>query len=519
MTNQGRFNHGNQGNNVPARREQAQVNVKYAYQPKNQGSKQNVNNGKNNTDPETSKVGSVTGKAWKISKENVNELKGSVNKYVVLSDDENGCSVNEKGVEFADKRLIVDEFIKRKLTATETKDWSYDMLNYFKYQWEAMERKEAMGEVDSDEEDVYVNQNGAIHDITANEVLEAKKFINDEKVHVCALLETHLKYRNISKVCGKVFGNWRWMSNVQQSPTSCRIVVGWNANVVDIMLVHSSSQEMLCIIEDVHKKVKMFASFIYASNSIPERRELWRKLQLRVSIVTNGMGKFRDAIQSLEIDDICSSGFFYTWTKSLKNPLNSTLKKLDRIMCNDTFLSSYGQAHDKPEFLDIVKKVIVLKQQLKDVQSKLVTDPFNHDIRRDAVEIHSKYTAAIEDELKLLHQIAKIKWLKEGDKNSAFFHSMLKSRKNKSRVKSICGEDGERFEGSKVADQFVCHFQNFLGKSTNVKSLSSLGDIAIKKLSVEVANNIIVEVTDEEIKRALFDIDSNKAAGLDGFTS
>ncbi|GJS68035.1 RNA-directed DNA polymerase, eukaryota, reverse transcriptase zinc-binding domain protein [Tanacetum coccineum] len=394
MTNQGRFNHGNQGNNVPARREQAQVNVKYAYQPKNQGSKQNVNNGKNNTSPETSKTGSVTGKAWKINKENVNEIKRSANKYATLSNDENG--------------LV------------------------------AMERKEAMGEVDSDEEDVYVNQSGAIHDIIANE----------------------------------------------------RIVDG-NAWV---------------LIGDFNVTVK------------PEEKSTG------VSIMTNEMGEFRDAIQSLEIDDICSSGFFYTWIKSLKNPLNSTLKKLDRIMCNETFLSSYGQAHGwytnikgcnmfkvvkkmrnlKKALNDLnwkngnlFEKVVVLKQQLKDIQSKLVIDPFNHDIRMDDVEIHSKYTAAIEDELKLLHQTAKIKC----------------------RVESICGEDGERFKGSKVADQFVCHFQNFLRKATYVKPLSSLGDIAVKKLSVEVANNMIVEVTNEEIKRALFDIDSNKAAGPDGFTS
>nr|GFA62651.1 RNA-directed DNA polymerase, eukaryota, reverse transcriptase zinc-binding domain protein [Tanacetum cinerariifolium] len=79
-------------------------------------------------------------------------------------------------------------------------------------------------------------------------------------------------------------------------------------------------------------------------------------------------------------------------SQSLKNPSNNTLKKLDRIMCNDKFLSSYGHAHgmflpflisdhspaivivpnglprkkksfrfvnyvgDKSEFLDIVKK-------------------------------------------------------------------------------------------------------------------------------------------------------------------
>ncbi|GKA39447.1 hypothetical protein Tco_0731998, partial [Tanacetum coccineum] len=135
---------------------------------------------------------------------------------------------------------------------------------------------------------------------------------------------------------------------------------------------------------------------------------------------------------------------------------------------------------------NLFDNVVVLKQQLKEAQSNLVADPFSHDIKRKAMEIHS---------------------------------SILKSRKNKNRVESICGEDGERFEGNKVADQFVNHFQNFLGKSVPVKPLCNLGDIAVKKVSMEVAGKMIVKVTDEEIKRALFDIDSNKAAGPNGFTT
>ncbi|GKE28644.1 RNA-directed DNA polymerase, eukaryota, reverse transcriptase zinc-binding domain protein, partial [Tanacetum coccineum] len=90
---------------------------------------------------------------------------------------------------------------------------------------------------------------------------------------------------------------------------------------------------------------------------------------------------------------------------------------------------------------------------------------------------------------------------------------------NKNRVEFICGENGERFEGDKVVDQFVEHFKNFLSNDVSVKPLSILGDIAIKTLPLETAKNMILEVTDEEIKKALFDIDSNKAAGPDGFTS
>ncbi|GJU50313.1 hypothetical protein Tco_1219868, partial [Tanacetum coccineum] len=106
-------------------------------------------------------------KRWKISKENVVELKRSGNKFAVLFEVEN---VDEGVDPFIDKRLIVDEFIKKKLqpSCIETKDWTYKMINYFKYAWEAMERNE---KVLSDEDDVYENMNPALNNIIADVVL------------------------------------------------------------------------------------------------------------------------------------------------------------------------------------------------------------------------------------------------------------------------------------------------------------------------------------------------------------
>ncbi|GJZ11353.1 RNA-directed DNA polymerase, eukaryota, reverse transcriptase zinc-binding domain protein [Tanacetum coccineum] len=62
---------------------------------------------------------------------------------------------------------------------------------------------------------------------------EVKKFIVKEKFQIYALLETHLKTKGISKTCDRVFGRWKWISNIVHSPTSCRVVVGWNFDVVD----------------------------------------------------------------------------------------------------------------------------------------------------------------------------------------------------------------------------------------------------------------------------------------------
>nr|GEV38076.1 hypothetical protein [Tanacetum cinerariifolium] len=92
---------------------------------------------------------------------------------------------------------------------------------------------------------------------------------------------------------------------------------------------------------------------------------------------------------------------------------------------------------------NLFNNVVVLKQQLKEDQSNLEVDPFNLNKRMEVVEIINKYIEAIEDELKLLHKTTKIKWLRERDNNYAFFYSILKSRKHRNRVETICEEDGD----------------------------------------------------------------------------
>nr|GEY03914.1 RNA-directed DNA polymerase, eukaryota, reverse transcriptase zinc-binding domain protein [Tanacetum cinerariifolium] len=42
------------------------------------------------------------------------------------------------------------------------------------------------------------------------------------------------------------------------------------------------------------------------------------------------LSEFQDCVNNIEVEDLHSEGFHYTWTKSLKNPKCRSLKKLDR---------------------------------------------------------------------------------------------------------------------------------------------------------------------------------------------
>ncbi|GKD75361.1 reverse transcriptase domain-containing protein, partial [Tanacetum coccineum] len=130
---------------------------------------------------------------------------------------------------------------------------------------------------------------------------------------------------------------------------------------------------------------------------------------------------------------------------------------------------------------NLTEKVENLEKKLKEIQNEVEKDPFNCELKEKAVKALNEYMEVSNDELKLLQQKARIKWLSESNQNIAYFHGILRSRKHKGRMESICDEEGERFDGYNAVEAFNGY--RF------------------------------------EIKEAIFDIDSNKASGPDGFTS
>ena len=107
----------------------------------------------------------------------------------------------------------------------------------------------------------------------------------------------------------------------------------------------------------------------------------------------------------------------------------------------------------------------------------------------------------------------------EGDKNTTYFHIVVNSKKCINRILSINNSDGQIVEGEQMAEDFVDHFENFLGRAENVDHIDYVGDIFTTTLTDDEAVDMIRDVTDNEIKKAMFDIDNCKALGPNGYTA
>ncbi|GJV73508.1 RNA-directed DNA polymerase, eukaryota, reverse transcriptase zinc-binding domain protein [Tanacetum coccineum] len=453
---------------------------------------------------------------------------------------------------------------------------------------------------------------------TSDKQKEVRSLMNEEKLQLCGIIETHVKYSKILKIGEKVFGNWDFISNGEDNNQGCRIMVGWNPNKLRVWLIARTKQCMFLLVETLCLKVKFFCTIVYASNSYIDRRKLWRDLGAQKSItngdpwviigdfnvslkveehsngsfaLSNEMNEFLDCTREIEVEDILSSGFHFTWTKSRGNPKCKTLKKLDRIMINKAFMEKFPSSHgiflpylisdyslvvlklpngmekrrkafrfsnfvtDKKEFLPtvmkaweteidghmmykVVKKLKLMKHSLNNLswengnifervsklkdcmkESQAEVDRYPHDdtIKAKSCKVLQEYYKALNEENSLLMQKAKIEWLKDGDRNTKFFHKIIKGRMHKGRIMSVCNEKRERFENEKVAEQFVKHFQEFLGKKDLVMEFPADRIVFPNKLSSDEVDRMSRSISEVEVKNSMFDIDDSKAPGPYGF--
>ncbi|GKB74635.1 hypothetical protein Tco_0936047 [Tanacetum coccineum] len=227
--------------------------------------------------------------------------------------------------------------------------------------------------------------------------------------------------------------------------------------------------------------------------------------------------------KNVEITDVNSTGLHYTWNQKSKCDYG-ILKKMDRVMANLRFTSEFPSSYVvfqlyrisdhasavlkiqkissdkpkpfkffnflsyKPEFLQVVTNqwgIYVNGHNMFRLVKRLRASSSLRD--EEAVYLDA-FNQATLDEERYLKQKAKIEWLRVGDTNSGYFHRSVKANVSRSRSEDTVAPLDE--------DGLFTH-----------------------NLNSDKALFMVRQVTNEEIKDAIFNIGNDKAPGPDGFTS
>ncbi|KAL0295481.1 UNVERIFIED_CONTAM: LINE-1 reverse transcriptase [Sesamum radiatum] len=132
------------------------------------------------------------------------------------------------------------------------------------------------------------------------------------------------------------------------------------------------------------------------------------------------------------------------------------------------------------------------------------------------------YSEAIKQEIRMLKQRAKLRWMKHGDQNSKVFFRKINSARAKQQIFQIMKATGEVLTGTQdVTQEFISYFQSLLGGTSphRVVDLDFLRSDLKHTLTIDEANLLDAPVTQSDIKDAFFAIDEDSAPGPDGYTS
>ncbi|VFQ73495.1 unnamed protein product [Cuscuta campestris] len=118
-------------------------------------------------------------------------------------------------------------------------------------------------------------------------------------------------------------------------------------------------------------------------------------------------------------------------------------------------------------------------------------------------------------------QKCNLKWLKDGDANTKFFHSLVKERRRKQQITSLFNDQGQLIDKPDDLEALaVTHFTTLLNSSEPCSSSEVYSQFlsTIPHLINHTQNECLISLpTEEEIKVTVWDMDPNSSPGPDGF--
>nr|XP_027124324.1 uncharacterized protein LOC113741027 [Coffea arabica] len=160
------------------------------------------------------------------------------------------------------------------------------------------------------------------------------------------------------------------------------------------------------------------------------------------------------------------------------------------------------------------------KVSIKDIKSKLESNERSNLENKGVIrtDLKEQLKKAFREEESFWSQKARVQWLREGAKNSRFFHASVRGRRNRNRISSIQRDDGSWTKNEEdLVNEMTMFYKNLFARGNVGDSSEVLRGIA-HTITEEMNFNLTKPVHEEEIRSAIFSMNPDKAPGVDGMT-
>jgi exonuclease III len=163
-----------------------------------------------------------------------------------------------------------------------------------------------------------------------------------------------------------------------------------------------------------------------------------------------------------------------------------------------------------------------LTEQMNEIQCKIREQGFTEELKNQELKVTQQLEDRKRQEEILWKQKSRIQWLKEGDRNTKFFHRATIQRRHSNKITHLVTEEGETLHShAELESHLIDYFQNLLSEPLPNRSeaIRQITKCVPALVTQEQNAALLRPFTLEELDQALLDTPKCKAPGPDGFTS
>eukprot|EP00253_Pinus_taeda_P018479 PITA_18479 len=176
---------------------------------------------------------------------------------------------------------------------------------------------------------------------------------------------------------------------------------------------------------------------------------------------------------------------------------------------------------NKKEFGNIMEDKQNLEKEMETLQQKMILEGRTEESISKEGTILGKLEERRKQEEILWRQKSRIKWLREGKRNTKFFHQPMIKHRQRNRILSINDKNGNRVDEQAEIEQVLIDHHKEILREPQADRIHAIQEIcsAIPRLVTEDQNKALMRAaTLEEIEETVKAMKKGTAPGPDGFT-
>ncbi|KAK1549712.1 hypothetical protein Q3G72_006607 [Acer saccharum] len=171
-------------------------------------------------------------------------------------------------------------------------------------------------------------------------------------------------------------------------------------------------------------------------------------------------------------------------------------------------------------FGDLNSAIVGKCAELHSIQEDLSNRGFSDDLFMAEVSVHSELDVLLRRQECFLRDRSRVRWLRDGDRNTSFFHASIKRRQYRNAISTLSINGVLSEDRLTIKDHIISYYSDlFCSDVSRVGRDLSIVDDVVPSLVTTVENAFLTSIPSaEDIQYAVFAMDAASAPGPDGFS-